>query len=180
MHDRMGQALSMQACFPLPAHGVQVVLRDLTAQKKQALWLSTLLDNMDDGIIAMDTDRLLTYMNQQAERILNWKLEELHGKNVHEHIHHHRPDGAPLSLEDCPIYDAVAQGTYPPAMKCFPQGWQHGGGAGQQHPAAGRPAGGQCHHLCRCQRHAPARTEMLQATAEAAARQERIPGHHEP
>jgi PAS domain-containing protein len=30
-------------------------LRDLTAQKKQELWLSTLLDNMDDGIIAMDT-----------------------------------------------------------------------------------------------------------------------------
>ena len=114
MQDRLGQALSMQACFfPLPAsalpHGVRVVLRDLTAQKKQALWLSTLLDNMDDGIIAMDTDGLLTYMNQQAERILHWKLEELHGKNVHEHIHHHRADGAQLSLEDCPIYQAVRQ-----------------------------------------------------------------------
>jgi PAS domain-containing protein len=33
-------------------------------------------------------------MNQQAERILNWQLEELHGQNVHEHIHHHRADGA--------------------------------------------------------------------------------------
>ena len=121
MHDRMGQALSMQACFfPLPGHGVQVVLRDLTAQKKQALWLSTLLDNMDDGIIAMDTDGLLTYMNQQAERILHWQLEELHGKNVHEHIHHHRADGAPLSVEDCPIYDAVRQkSTYHSSDEVF-------------------------------------------------------------
>nr|WP_255496750.1 ATP-binding protein [Aquitalea sp. LB_tupeE] len=121
MHDRMGQALSMQACFfPLPGHGVQVVLRDLTAQKKQALWLSTLLDNMDDGIIAMDTDGLLTYMNQQAEHILHWKLEELHGKNVHEHIHHHRPDGAPLSVEDCPIYEAVRQkSTYHSSDEVF-------------------------------------------------------------
>jgi PAS domain S-box-containing protein len=57
MHDRMGQALSMQASFfslPPARTAVQVVLRDLTAQKKQELWLSTLLDNMDDGIIAMD------------------------------------------------------------------------------------------------------------------------------
>jgi PAS domain-containing protein len=56
MTDRMGQALSMQACFfSLPAQQARtcVVLRDVT-QQKQELWLSTLLDNMDDGIIAMD------------------------------------------------------------------------------------------------------------------------------
>lgn len=112
MTDRLGQALSLQASFYSlpPAAGkdcLRVVLRDVTQQKKQELWLSTLLDNMDDGIMAMDMQGCLTYMNQQAERILHWKLEELHGKNVHEHIHHHRADGSVLELHDCPLYQAL-------------------------------------------------------------------------
>jgi PAS domain S-box-containing protein len=168
----------------LPAHGVQVVLRDLTAQKKQALWLSTLLDNMDDGIIAMDTDGLLTYMNQQAERILHWQLEELHGKNVHEHIHHHRPTVRHCHWKTARSTTQCAQkSTYHSSDEVF---FRKDGSMVavrvSNTAAAGRPDGGQCHHLCRCQRHAPARTGNAAGHACRSRRtgQERIPGHHEP
>ncbi|BBF86313.1 multi-sensor hybrid histidine kinase [Aquitalea magnusonii] len=112
MTDRVGQALSLQASFcrlPVTAGAprLRVVLRDVTQQKKQELWLSTLLDNMDDGIIAMDMEGCLTYMNQQAERILGWRFAELHGQKVHDCIHHHRADGRRVAREDCPIFQAL-------------------------------------------------------------------------
>ena len=114
MCDRSGQALSVLASFsPLhrenAADGLRLLLRDITQQKKQEQWLSTLLDNMDDGIIAMDMQGRLTYMNQEAERLLGWSFAELHGRNVHQYIHHHRADGSELPLEDCPIYQSVQQ-----------------------------------------------------------------------
>ncbi|WP_137010064.1 PAS domain-containing hybrid sensor histidine kinase/response regulator [Aquitalea aquatilis] len=118
MRDRSGQALSVLASFsPLPRENgdqdgddaLRLLLRDITQQKKQEQWLTTLLDNMDDGIIAMDMQGRLTYMNQEAERLLGWSFAELHGLNVHQHIHHHRADGSELSLEDCPIYQSVQQ-----------------------------------------------------------------------
>ena len=114
MYDRTGQTVSLLASFnPLSAENgkpaLRLLMRDVTQQKKQELWLATLLNNMADGVIAMDMQGRLTFMNREAERMLGWSFNELHGLNVHQHIHHHRADGSELALEDCPIYRALLE-----------------------------------------------------------------------
>jgi len=91
--------------------GLRAILRDITLQKKQELWLTTLLDNMGEGIIATDIHGRLSYMNQEAEQMLGWQFAELKGRNVHEYIHHHRADGSAWPAEDCPIFQSIQNRT---------------------------------------------------------------------
>lgn len=83
---------------------------DITSQKllehaalKSEEWLHTIMDNLGDGIYTLDSEGRLTYFNAEAERLLGWRLHELKGKLLHNIIHHHRIDGEPLPIEQCPI-----------------------------------------------------------------------------
>lgn len=83
---------------------------DITSQKllehtalKSEEWLHTIMDNLGDGVYTLDSEGCLTYFNAEAERLLGWRLDELIGKPLHDIIHHHSPDGAALSFEQCPI-----------------------------------------------------------------------------
>ena len=107
MPDKDGQLVLLEARFAAGKTGSQrLILRDISAQKEQELWLSALLNNMDDGVLAMDMQGRLTYMNREAEHMLGWRFIDMHGQNVHELIHHHLPNGDKLPLEDCVIYRA--------------------------------------------------------------------------
>ncbi|MEI6747047.1 MAG: PAS domain S-box protein, partial [Methylococcaceae bacterium] len=93
---------------------------DITAQKeienitrKAEKWQRTILNNLGDGVYTLDGDGNLTYFNAEAERMLGWKFEDINGKAIHPIIHHHRADGSPLALEDCPIALSMRdQSTY--------------------------------------------------------------------
>jgi PAS domain S-box-containing protein len=83
---------------------------DISSQKslehaalKSEEWLHTIMDNLGDGIYTLDSDGRLTYFNAEAERLLGWTFDELKGELLHDIIHHHRPDGQPLSFDECPI-----------------------------------------------------------------------------
>lgn len=80
-------------------------LREL--QKRHAL----ILDSAGDGILGLDTNGKVTFMNNAAEVILGWEKKELLGNTHHEFIHHTRPDGTPHPMEQCPIYMAYRDGT---------------------------------------------------------------------
>ena len=66
------------------------LLRDITAV-------------MGEGILVMDREGSLLFMNPEAERLLGWSEMELIGKDVHQIIHHHRTDGKGGAHEECPI-----------------------------------------------------------------------------
>lgn len=63
-----------------------------------------------EGIYVLNEKGEITFMNPEAERLLGWKALELANKNAHDIIHCHKRDGAPLSLEQCPMRNVIKTG----------------------------------------------------------------------
>ncbi|WP_323751074.1 diguanylate cyclase domain-containing protein [Marinobacter sp.] len=71
--------------------------RENERQSKRFWKISSVLG---DGLIVMDKDGLLTYMNPEAERILGWGADDLVHKHGHEVFHVHDPDDPSCSVMD--------------------------------------------------------------------------------
>lgn len=69
-----------------------------------------LLSAVGDGIYGVDVDGNTTFVNEAAEKILEWKNEELVGQNIHDVIHHSYPNGEEYHAHECPIYAAFKDG----------------------------------------------------------------------
>jgi PAS domain S-box-containing protein len=63
-----------------------------------------------EGIYVLNEIGQITFMNPEAERLLGWTAVELADKNAHDIIHCHKRDGAPLSLEQCPMRNVIETG----------------------------------------------------------------------
>jgi PAS domain S-box-containing protein len=63
-----------------------------------------LLDSTAEAIYGIDRDGNCTFCNPSTLRVLGYeKSADLLGKNMHDAMHHTRPDGAPYAKEDCGI-----------------------------------------------------------------------------
>jgi PAS domain S-box-containing protein len=71
--------------------------------------LETLANNASVALFIMDERHHCTYMNPAAERLTGFTLAEMHGKPLHERVHHTRPDGTRYPLEECPIERAFGR-----------------------------------------------------------------------
>ncbi len=74
-----------------------------------------LLESTGEGIYGIDTAGACTFANPACARLLGYDdPDDLLGKDMHALIHHHRPDGTPLPVENCRIYQAyqAGRGTY--------------------------------------------------------------------
>jgi PAS domain S-box-containing protein len=58
--------------------------------------------NMGEGLYAVDTQGLLTYMNPAAEALFGWSSAELAGRKMHDVTHYQHADGTPFPAEECP------------------------------------------------------------------------------
>lgn len=68
---------------------------------------------LGDGVLVLDGDGKLVYLNPAGEEMLGWRMAELVGKNAHSMIHHKRPDGTLVPVEDCAVHRALDAGdTY--------------------------------------------------------------------
>ncbi|MFZ5663011.1 MAG: PAS domain S-box protein [Pseudomonadota bacterium] len=104
-------------CEALPRHDAQGMFAgfvgiglDLTESKRheQALAdatrrLDAILNNTTMAIFQMDERQQCVYMNQAAEALTGYSLEETRGRPLHDVVHHTRPDGRPYPLAECPI-----------------------------------------------------------------------------
>ncbi len=63
-----------------------------------------------EGIYGVNADGMTTFVNPAAERMLGWSAEELVGQNIHNMIHHSKPDGTHYMDIDCPIFAAFQDG----------------------------------------------------------------------
>ncbi len=64
-----------------------LTMTDVTDRKRQEerlTYLAGLLDNTEDGIVAMDEDYFLTVWNRGAERLYGWRAAEVVGRHVNE------------------------------------------------------------------------------------------------
>jgi PAS domain S-box-containing protein len=63
----------------------------------------TLFDAAADSIFLMDADGRTTYANRAAEETFGFAHRELLGQRLHDLIHHVRPDGRALPIEECAL-----------------------------------------------------------------------------
>jgi PAS domain S-box-containing protein len=94
-------------------------MMDITEQKRAAMALEEseersrlLLASAGEGIFGVDTGGRITFINPAALKMLGYEYEELHGKKVHDLIHHTRADGDPYDVQDCPMYASYTKGVH--------------------------------------------------------------------
>ena len=77
---------------------------EVTRQMRQ------ILESTDEGIYGIDLHGNCTVINRAACEMIGFGLKEVLGKNMHELVHHHKPDGSPYPVDQCPIYRAFQKG----------------------------------------------------------------------
>ena len=65
--------------------------------------------SLADGVIVLEQNGAISFVNPQAERLLGWSAEEMLGKESHELLHR-RADGSRFPIDECPAHSAVRTG----------------------------------------------------------------------
>jgi PAS domain S-box-containing protein len=69
----------------------------------------SITDNATTPIFMMDDRSRCTFMNPAAEQMTGFTFGEVEGGILHDFIHHHRPDGRPYPMPECPIDRALPE-----------------------------------------------------------------------
>ncbi len=69
--------------------------------------VASLLNATGQGVYGVDLEGNCTFVNPACLSLLGYEVEsDLLGRNMHQLIHHTRPDGEPYPVEECQIYQA--------------------------------------------------------------------------
>jgi|GEM_PF-2205714 len=86
----------------------QVELQETSNEMKQRKhWIETILNSLDEGVYAIDSNGTILLANAKACSILGYTEEELIGQQAHRLFHSHTLNGDIIPLEECPIYKAL-------------------------------------------------------------------------
>ncbi len=66
--------------------------------------------NLGEGVMVIDGEGCLLFMNPEAERLLGWTEQELMNKDVHSIIHCRTANGAVIEPEECPTLAVLKTG----------------------------------------------------------------------
>ena len=98
--------------------GSFAMVSDITEKKRAEAALKEseersrlILASAGEGIFGVDTKGRIGFINPTALEMLGFAEEEVHGKKVHDLIHHTKTDGSHYSLDDCPMFDAYTTGV---------------------------------------------------------------------
>lgn len=72
--------------------------------------LELLLDCTGEGIYGVDLEGRCIFINRAGAEMLGYLPAELLGRNMHDVMHHSRPDGTHCPVEECPIFEAFRRG----------------------------------------------------------------------
>ncbi|HWC35672.1 MAG TPA: EAL domain-containing protein [Mycobacteriales bacterium] len=90
--------------------GVGNVVVDITERKEADEFRAVVMDNMAEGLYALDAEGLLTYINPAAALMLGWTEDDLLGKPMHDVVHSQRADGSTTSAEECALLQVRTEG----------------------------------------------------------------------
>lgn len=97
---------------------IQLILHDISERKQaeEALnysnsLLKTVTNNASLGLLMMDDQGRLTFMNKAAEKITGYPFSDISTRDcpLHDIIHYIRPDGKPYPISECSIGRALPQ-----------------------------------------------------------------------
>jgi PAS domain S-box-containing protein len=82
-----------------------------SAELRRALEFNqSVMANMAEGLYAVDTQGLVTYINPAAERLFGWSGAELLGRKMHDVTHYQHPDGRAFPASECPGLQVLQRG----------------------------------------------------------------------
>jgi PAS domain S-box-containing protein len=81
--------------------GVGVVLAEITDLKQAEDFRSVVMENMAEGLYAVDHEGRLAFMNRTASKMLGWSEADLHGKVMHDVVHFQKADGSAVHAAEC-------------------------------------------------------------------------------
>lgn len=70
-----------------------------------------ILNSIGEGIVGVDIHGNISFANPAASQLTGWEVSELIGRNAHETFHHTLSSGKHFPIEECPIQDALKNGT---------------------------------------------------------------------
>jgi len=98
--------------------GSCAVITDITRRKKREeevrllrSRLELILNSAWEGILGLDSEGNITFVNRSAANMLGYEVDELVNRKSHEVVHHSKPDGSPYEEENCPIYASLREGV---------------------------------------------------------------------
>ncbi|HEX4905537.1 MAG TPA: ATP-binding protein, partial [Acidimicrobiales bacterium] len=77
---------------------------DISALRRRT---DLILQSAGDGIVLLDLDGLVTFVNPAAAEMLRVEPHAIVGAHLHDAAHHMRPDGTPYPWEECPTYRSM-------------------------------------------------------------------------
>jgi len=89
--------------------GVGVVVVDITDRLAAEEFRSVVMDNMAEGLYALDSEGRLVFMNAAASKMLGWSEHELRGEVMHDAIHFQRADGSSFPADRCDLLRAAVE-----------------------------------------------------------------------
>ncbi len=69
------------------------------------------LSSIDDGIVGLDSNGVVTFVNPSVEKIIGFSVEQMVGKNFHALVHHHTDDNQLLLREECVAFKTLHDGV---------------------------------------------------------------------
>ena len=73
--------------------------------------LRLIMSSTVEAIYGVDTEGLCTFANESCLKMLGYgHIGEVLGRNMHDLIHHRQPDGTPIPVEECRIFQAFRDG----------------------------------------------------------------------
>jgi len=94
-------------------------IEDITARKNAERELrsiqqfqETILKGISHGVHGVDCLGDIVFENPAAVKMLGWGETNMVGMPAHPTMHHHRPDGTPYPVGECPIHATLLDGQY--------------------------------------------------------------------
>jgi two-component system sensor histidine kinase/response regulator len=76
----------------------QVLLDEIAASDERS---RLILTSVSDGIVGLDLEGKVSFVNPAAPAMLGFEEHELIGVSMHNAVHHHYPDGRLMPIEEC-------------------------------------------------------------------------------
>lgn len=93
---------------------LRALVREAEKRRREALRArretDALLRATGDGVMGMDREGRCTFLNRAGTELLGYPARLVKGRDVHDLLHHSRPDGSPYPREECPILRALETG----------------------------------------------------------------------
>jgi PAS domain S-box-containing protein len=96
---------------------VASLMEDITEKKRAqeernrvAKQMEMLLESTGQGIYGIDLQGDCTFINRATCELVGYRPQEALGRNMHDLVHHHKPDGSVYPMDQCPIFRAFKKG----------------------------------------------------------------------